>query len=70
MYGYKNEEYTNDDKSTSKTIRFNKDQIEIVERYGRRRGGFSAKLKYIINDYERLRKEIEKIENETGRKIL
>lgn len=51
MYGHKNGSYTNDDLSTSKTVRFNPDEIKIIETCKGKT--FSEKLKNLIREYRK-----------------
>lgn len=51
MYANKNGKYTNDDLSVSKTIRFNPEEIRIIEAH--RGKNFSQKLKNLIKDYQK-----------------
>lgn len=51
MYGHKDGRYTSDDLSTSKTIRFNPEEIGIIEAYKGK--NFSEKLKNLIRDYQK-----------------
>lgn len=51
MYANKNGKYTSDDLSVSKTIKFNPEEIRIIEAH--RGKNFSQKLKNLIKDYQK-----------------
>lgn len=53
MYTYKNGSYTNNDMSVLKTIRFNPEEIRIIEAC--RGKNFSEKLKNLIKEYQKIK---------------